>query len=131
MTAVHFLVSAVHAYAAAMARYPDLPEPWPPAPAIVGLSAGDLAELQARVDALPPAWCMKRHESCDGEVSAMVMPEADDDGAMPTFVICREAGRVCVDVCRDDSYARLGSYGTLARAVQGVVKALARARPGH
>jgi hypothetical protein len=125
MISVYFLVGAERAYVAAMANDPDLSQSWHSAAMLLGVTAGDVAELQARVDELPGAWCVAPHQDCDGEHLAMLMLD-DDDEAAPTFVVCREAGRVQVDVCRGDSYARLGSYGTIAQAVQGVAARLAR-----
>ena len=89
-----------------------------------------MAELHARVAELPDGWCLERCDACEGhegEHTALLMLEEDHEAA-PTFVVSREAGRVLLDACRGDSYARLGSYGTIAQAVQAVAGLLAASR---
>ena len=135
MVPVLFLAGAKHVYAGFMSNEHGLPQLWHSASVPVGLSAGDMAELHARVAELPDGWCVERCDACEGhegEQTALLMLESDLDVA-PTFVVYREAERVCLDVCRDDSCARLGSYGTIAQAVQAVAGLLARmgARSGQ
>lgn len=126
MIPVHFFVGLERAYAAAMASDPNLSQSWHPTSVFLGLTAGDVAELRVRVGELLSAWCVVPHQDYDGEHSAMLML-AEEDEAAPTFVVCRDADRVLVDVCRDDIYVPLGSYGTIAQAVQGMIGVLARA----
>ena len=135
MISTFFHAGVEHAYAGFMSHEHGLPHPWHlvSMPAPVGLSASDLTELAAWVAEWADGWCVERCDACEsheGEHTAVLMLESDDEAA-PTFVVSREAERVGVDVCRGDSYARLGSYGTIAQAVQAVAGLLAASRPGQ
>ena len=128
MISTFFPAGVEHAYAGFMSHEHNLPHPWRHAsiPSPVGLSAGDLTELSARVAEWADGWCVERCDDCEGGHEAVLMLE--DDETASSFVVRREAGRVHLDVCRDDSYARLGSYGTIAQAVQAAAEMLARPR---
>ena len=133
MISTFFHAGVERAYAEFMSDKHGLPQPWHPVSEPVGLGAGDMTELAARVAELPDGWCVERCdacEGCEGEHTALLMLESDPDAA-PTVVVYREAERVCLDVCRGDSCARLGSYGTIAQAVQAVAGLLAASRSGQ
>ena len=74
-----------------------------------GLTQAEMGEI---AHAIGPCWCMMPHQDVDGEYTAMVMP-ADDDPALPTWVVHREGTLLRLDVCRDDSYSRIGAYAAL------------------
>lgn len=100
-----------------------------------GLTDAELAGIAAALD---PCWCMVPHHDLGGEAMAMVMaaspaqpmndsaqpsgspahrvsdlPPPDEDAA-PTWIIHREGALLRLDVCRGDTYTRLGAYAALA-----------------
>lgn len=100
-----------------------------------GLTDAELAVIAAALD---PCWCMVPHHDLGGEAMAMVMaaslaqpmndpaepsgspahrvgslPPPDEDAA-PTWIIHREGALLRLDVCRGDTYTRLGAYAALA-----------------
>ena len=99
-----------------------------------GLTDAELAGIAAALD---PCWCMVPHHDLGGEAMAMVMaaspaqpmndsaqpsdgpahrvsdlPPPDEDAA-PTWIIHREGALLRLDVCRGDTYTRLGAYAAL------------------
>lgn len=93
-----------------------------------GLSAQDLAEIEAGLHALPDGWGALPCEGCDGDLSVLVVPESEDPSA-PTYVLHREGALVRLDVVRDDAYARVGAYAAVAPLLRALAGILSGARP--
>jgi len=76
-------------------------------------------EIEGIAGVLGPAWSMVPHQDLDGQHLAMIMP-ADDDRALPTWVVHREGELLRLDVCRDDTYSHVGAYAALPPLLVGL-----------
>ena len=92
-----------------------------------GLSACDLAQLEAGLHHLPAGWDAVPCEGCEGDLSVLLM--AEDDPAAPTYIVHREGALVRLDVLRDDAYARVGAYAAVAPLLRSLAGVLSGARP--
>ena len=105
---------------------------WYSAPVPRGLSGAEATAVEAGLDAVPGAWCALRHEDEAGEVSVVLVPEGDAAAdAAPTSVVHREGALLRLDVCRGDTYARLGAYAAVAPLMRALAAALAGAPAGR
>lgn len=93
-----------------------------------GLSARDLAEIEAGSHALPDGWDAVPCEGCDGDLSVLVVPERDDPSAA-TYVVHREGALIRLDVVRDDAYSRVGAFAAVAPLLRSLAGALRGERP--
>lgn len=76
------------------------------------LQPAEVAAVAAAV-AGNPRWCVIPHADVGGDVMAMVMP-AGDNPAVPTWIVHREGVLLRLDVCRWETYTRLGAYPAIA-----------------
>ena len=90
-----------------------------------GLTAEEMDGIAAALDA---RWNLARHHDLDGAAMAMVMPTGPAHQAptdpVPTWVIHREGTLLRLDVCRADTYTRLGAYPALAPLLASLRDAL-------
>ena len=84
------------------------------------------AELDGIAAVLGSRWCMARHQDPGGEVMAVIMA-ADDDPALPTWVVHRDGALLHLDLCLGDSYVRHGAYAALPPLLASLHAALAAA----
>ena len=110
-------ISALHDVPAVL--MPGVADPAP------GLSAcevdGITAWLARQVQRDP--WCALPHVDPEGQTSVMVTA-ADDDLALPTFVVHREGALLRLDVVQADTYTRLGAYGALTPLLGALATAM-------
>lgn len=92
-----------------------------------GLSARDLAEVEAGLHQLPAGWDAVPCEGCEGDLSVLLM--AEDDPAAPTYVVHREGALIRLDVVRDDAYDRVGAYAAIAPLLRSLAGVLSGVRP--
>ena len=83
-------------------------------------------ELDGIAACLGPSWCMMPHQDPAGGMMAMVMA-ANNDPALPTWVVHREGALLRLDLCEDDSYVRQGAYPALPQLLVSLRAALAAA----
>ena len=83
-------------------------------------------ELDAITACLGPRWCMMPHQDPAGGLMAMVMA-ANDDPALPTWIVHREGALLRLDLCDEDSYVRQGAYPALPQLLASLRAALAAA----
>ena len=83
-------------------------------------------ELDGIAACLGPRWCMMPHQDPAGGLMAMVMA-ADDDPALPTWVVHCEGALLRLDLCDEDSYVRQGAYPALPQLLASLRAALAAA----
>lgn len=94
-----------------------------------GLSAHDLAEIEAGLHHLPAGWDAVPCEGCDGDLTVLLM--AEDDPAAATYVVHREGALVRLDVVQDDAYARVGAYAAVVPLLRSLAGVLSDARPAR
>lgn len=83
-------------------------------------------QLDGIAACLGPRWCMMPHGDPAGGLMAMVMA-ANDDPALPTWVVHREGALLRLDLCQGDSYVRQGAYPALPQLLASLRAALAAA----
>lgn len=83
-------------------------------------------ELDGIAACLGPRWCMMPHQDPAGGLMAMVMA-ANDDPALPAWVVHREGALLRLDLCEGDSYVRQGAYPALPQLLASLRAALAAA----
>ncbi len=59
---------------------------------------------------LPGTWSLERHESYDGDLTLMLMPQQADRA---NLVVSREADGFHLITNQDDDYRKLGCFGTM------------------
>ena len=80
-------------------------------------------ELDDIAACLGPRWCIMPHQDPTGGMMAMVMA-ANDDPALPTWIIHREGALLRLDLTERDSYVRQGAYPALPQLLASLRTAL-------
>ncbi len=89
------------------------------------LSEAQVGALDAALPSLAGAWCMERHESCEGSLSLLLMP-ADGDDRVASFTVDQDAAGLNLGVLRGDAFTPYGRYDSM-EALIPALRYLARA----
>ena len=97
-----------------------------PVRALHSLTETHARALQRVLRGCSGQWSLERHESYDGNLLLVLLPEADD-AAAPTLTINRDRTGLYLGVLRKEAYATHGSFGD----IKGVIKAIRRLLSGE
>ena len=73
--------------------------------------------LARTMSQLPGTWCLERHESYDGDLTLMLMPQQPERA---NLVVSRESDGFHLIANQEDEYRELGCFGAIDELVAGV-----------
>lgn len=97
---------------------------------IHSLRRREIEAVIAEVCRSSKGWSIDQHYGCDGDVMLVLTPP-DAGTNTTTFVLSRTATGIQLAAAEEELYEALGSFGTVAAAVQSLLATITRPELSH